>query len=71
MNRLLHVVLIKLIAAMLDASLFRLQLFLSSAAAFESPAGLQLAPTVHVRARWDLAEQLLDAINDAHIDIVV
>ena len=70
-NRLLHVVLIKLmIAAMLDASLFRLQLFLSSAAAFESPAGLQLAPTVHVRARWDLAEQLLDAINDADIDIV-
>jgi len=70
-NRLLHVVLIKLIAAMLGASLFRLQLFLSSAAAFESPAGLQLAPTVHVRARWDLAEKLLDAINDADIDTVV
>eukprot|EP00435_Cladocopium_sp_Y103_P043562 s1192_g12.t1 len=74
-NRPLHVVVIKLLAAMLDASPFGLRLFLSAEAVSESSVGLRLAPTVHVRAlrlpkRFDLSSQLLETIGTADVDAV-
>ena len=75
-NRQLHVVVIKLVAAMLDASPFGLRVFLSAEAVSGSSVGLRLAPTVHVRAlrmpkRFDLANELLEAIDAADVDGVV
>ncbi|CAL1136057.1 unnamed protein product [Cladocopium goreaui] len=67
-NRSLHMVLIKVIANVLQASPFHLRLFASSDVVCPTPTGPQLAPLVSVKllripTRKDLADELLRAID--------